>query len=103
MKPIEFIFYIIAHFVQLEPGRLGTLKEQAAKWETEQLQKEGFLSKMLNHGTQWYVQVFLAVALIFTIKSISNYLTSSPEIDAEDDQEEMPIFNAKTKKFVIQN
>lgn len=102
MKPIEFIFYIIAHFVQLEPGRLATLKEQASKWETEELQKEGFLSKILKQGSQWYIQVFLAVALIFTIKSISNYLTSTPEIDTEEDTEEMPIFNAKTKKFVIQ-
>lgn len=103
MKPLEFIFYIIAHFIQLEPGRLAKLKEEAAMWETDQIEKGGYLANILKYSNAWYVQVILAVSLIFAVKSISNWLVSSPEIDSEDDQDESPIFNSKNKKFVIQN
>lgn len=103
MKPLEFLFYIISHFISLEPGRLSTLKDEAAKWEREQLEKDNLLSKTLKHGNAWYVQVALALSLIFVVKAISNWLVSAPEIDPESPEDETPIFNAKTKKFIINN
>ncbi len=104
MKPIEFLFYIINYFITLEPGRLSQLKDQASAWEKEQLDSEDSkLKKPLEYGSKWYTQVFLAILMIFTVKTISNWLVETPQLEIDDETTSDNIFNNKTKKFTLNN
>lgn len=107
MKVLEFIFAIIGHFVKLEGGRMTQLRDEAFAWENKKKQEGTTIGKLLIKSEAWYFQIALALFSIVGIKSISNYLMSTPaELtdDSEDDDDDNLIpmlFNKRQQKFVI--
>lgn len=104
MNLIDFLFALIARFIDMQPGKVVLLKEQASAW-VEKNKDHKIWGKIIKYQNEWYAQVLLCFVFLFAVKSISRWmlapdtssndeLEDSDELDDEDDHEE---FNAARK------
>ena len=92
MNLIELLFKLLARFIDMEPGKMSELKDKAAQWQNDP-NKAPWLQKLIQYQNLWYVQVALCFVFIFSVRSISRWMTadSKPTEDddnGEDDEEE---------------
>jgi len=101
MKIIEFLFYIVNHFLSLKPDRIEHLQNEASKWEVLHKENEDSkIGKFLKKSEVWYVQLGLALFCLFSIKSIGDWFYSVNSETIEDEEEvEYINDNSKKKKF----
>ena len=88
MKFLEFLFALLQRFINFDPARIATIKEQAAKWEAENKEKDNWLGKALKFQEQWWMQILFAILLLVGVKAVSNWLMSTSEGLEEDEEDE---------------
>lgn len=89
MNPIEFLFKLIARFIDMEEGRITLLREQAAAWITKNRDHKVW-GPVIKYGDEWYVQVLLCIVFVISVKAIGRWMVSSdnPQEDDEDTDED---------------
>lgn len=103
MKIIEYLFYIVNHFLALEPDRIEHLRNQSKLWEVKQKEDpDSKVGKFLMKSEVWYVQLGIALFALFSIKSIGDWFYSNNnEIVEDDDDQPNYINDNKPKKFKL--
>lgn len=102
MKIIEYLFYIVNHFLALKPDRISHLSNEADKWEVKhKTDPDSKIGKFLIKSEVWYVQLGIALFALFSIKSIGDWFYSTSNEIIEDDDETNYINDNKPKKFKL--
>ena len=89
MNLIEFLFALLKKFLGkfIDASRFGTLQLEAQKWDNDQ--KEGSIGqKVMKTSKIWYVQIILSFCFLFSLKTIADWLVSSPDDEEEDDDDD---------------
>lgn len=89
MNFIELIFALLAKLVPMESERRGQLELDGNAWYKRVLgspdvPENKFLALGKEHANAWYTQVGLAIAYIFLLRGLSDYLEGG---DNDDDDE----------------
>lgn len=88
MNPLEVVFALLRRFIDFKPGRITKLEDQAALWETKVREGEDSpLKKIVTKCDEWYIQVILAIAFLFGVKYIGQWLMNDSPAGVLDDDE----------------
>ena len=90
MNFIELIFALLAKLVPMESERRGQLEIDGNAWYKATLQSaetptNKYLAMLKEHCNAWYSQVGLAIAYIFLLRGLSDYLAGGSDNDDEED------------------
>ena len=90
MNFIELIFALLAKLVPMESERRGQLELDGNAWYKATLQNgevpdNKYLAMFKQHANAWYTQVGLAIAYIFLLRGLSDYLAGGSDNDEEED------------------
>ena len=91
MKIIEFLFYFINQFIQLEPDRMESLKYESEKWETKEKMEKTKIGSILEKTEVWYVQLATALFALFAIKLTGDWFYGTGEDTDIPDEIQQPI------------
>jgi hypothetical protein len=83
MRLINFIFQLLATFVQFENDDYAKYKADADKWYSEIQYTDGIKGKAKQFMDKWYAAIGLAVLFIIMKREISDYL--NPDVDRRKD------------------
>lgn len=89
MNFIELIFALLAKLVPMESDRRSQLEIDGNAWYKATLQsadtpENKYLAMAKEHANAWYTQVGLAIAYIFLLRGLSDYLEGSSDNDDDD-------------------
>lgn len=91
MNFIELIFALLSKLVPMESERRAQLELDGNAWykRTVELSTETpenkYLALAKEHANAWYTQVALAIAYIFLLRGLSDYIEGNDKDDQEDD------------------
>ena len=104
MNLIEFLFALLKKFLSksIDAARMTQLNLKANQWLIDQKDHK-IAGKVIKYQDEWYIQILLAFAFLFSVKSIADWLVSSPDDheDQEGDDDEQlinMIKSARSKK-----
>lgn len=90
MNFIELIFALLAKLVPMESERRGQLEIDGNAWYkrvigSPEIPDNQYLAIAKEHANAWYTQVGLAIAYIFLLRGLADYLEGSNDTDEDDD------------------
>jgi hypothetical protein len=91
MNFIELLFALLAKLVPMESDRRAQLSIDGNAWykrlvESPEVPQNKALATIKEHANAWYTQVGFAIAYIFLLRELSDYLEGGDK--DEDDSEE---------------
>lgn len=89
MNFIELIFALLAKLVPMESDRRAQLEIDGSAWYKRVLgsadvPSNKYLAMAKEHANAWYTQVGFAIAYIFLLRGLSDYLEGSDNDDDND-------------------
>ncbi len=90
MNIIELIFALLAKLVPMESTRRAQLELDGNAWykktvESADEPENKYLAMAKEHANAWYTQVGLAIAYIFLLRGLADYLEGGSDNDDDDD------------------
>lgn len=90
MNFIELLFALIAKLVPMESDRRAQLELDGNAWYkrvvgSPDVPQNEILATAKEHANAWYTQVGLAIAYIFLLRELSDYLEGNDKDDDEED------------------
>jgi hypothetical protein len=92
MNFIELIFALLAKLVPMESERRSQLEIDGNGWYKRviggaETPSNKYLALAKEHANAWYTQVGLAIAYIFLLRGLSDYLEGSSDKDEDEDND----------------
>lgn len=89
MNLIELIFALLSKLVPMESTRRGQLEIDGMAWykktiENVEVPANKYFAMAKEHANAWYTQVGLAIAYIFLLRGLADYLEGSTDNDDDD-------------------
>ncbi|PQJ12859.1 hypothetical protein CJD36_003700 [Flavipsychrobacter stenotrophus] len=109
MTLVDFLFMLIAKFIDMAPGKHTELKDKASLWYTN-MKTDPKYAKYAEYMDHWMFQVFLCFAFLFSVKSIARWMVAdnnpgATDDDDSDDEEEFEEWQrqkkSKAQKFSL--
>lgn len=91
MTFIELIFALLSKLVPMESERRNQLELDGNSWykrvlgTTSEESENKYLAMFKEHANAWYTQVGCAIAYIFLLRGLSDYLEGGNDDDDDDD------------------
>ena len=90
MNFIELIFALLAKLVPMESERRAQLEIDGNAWykvtlNSPEIPTNKYIAMLKEHANAWYTQVGLAIAYIFLLRGLSDYLAGGSDNDDEED------------------
>ena len=91
MDLIAFLFALLGKFLgkSISEAKQKELNVSALQWRKDQM-NHPVVGKVLKFTDLWWCQIILAFVFLFSVKSIADWLVSSPDDDedSEDDDDD---------------